>query len=273
MPRKPETESNKTAKKKAETTAAKQDLESKPKTENDLSDLPEQDSSKPTAGGRKDIGAIIGGGIFGLFVALLISAFQIAGVIDMGLAHTLIFLAWILAVVGIAISEQLLRASRQRKIIVVTLSALILGFILLLIDFWMVNKKAELDKKAEQEKQVAQTQQPLQPVQTPDFPVEKFSFAVESIPSPHEEYPFGLLLTIQSTTKIEPVHFQVICSGKIGKATAGIGFGAYFNTSTHTKDNIHEFRWESPALTPQKPVQVRIFSAQKIQVLKVIRGD
>jgi hypothetical protein len=101
---------------------------------------------------KKEIAGFLGSGISALVITFIVSAFQIAGVIDMEIAHLLIFFAWLLVVIGVFVSETLLEASGRRTLTTVFSAAIVAGVILYGIDLWMVSKKANLDKKASQER-------------------------------------------------------------------------------------------------------------------------
>lgn len=81
----------------------------------------------------------------GLVLALTIGAFQIAGIISMGLAHPLITLAWLVAV--IAVWGWLSSKTQKHVGKTVLLTALILGIIFIITDFWMVRLKAEQEHR------------------------------------------------------------------------------------------------------------------------------
>ncbi|HEY0172861.1 MAG TPA: hypothetical protein VGB98_17705 [Pyrinomonadaceae bacterium] len=103
------------------------------------------------------------------------------------------------------------------------------------------------------------------PIQQPEFPIERITIAPEAIPSPREDLPFGLRVTIQSTVPVSPVHFLVECSGPIGHGSDGpVGGGVMTEHFWGWEGNKYEFKYESPALTPQRPAQVLLFSAKKI---------
>jgi len=98
---------------------------------------------------RKEIAALIAGAatVGGLIFGLITSALQIAGVIDLAVAHSLIFVTWIVAVVGVAVLlflwERLSGVNLLVRIVVLAVTAILTGLGLLLIDTWMVNKRAE----------------------------------------------------------------------------------------------------------------------------------
>ena len=98
---------------------------------------------------RKKVRLFLGSAIVALFITLVTSALQIAGVIEMGVAHILLFIAWLVVVVGFFVSEQLSRATRKRTFSVVSITAIIAGIALYSFGSWMVKTKAEAEKKAE----------------------------------------------------------------------------------------------------------------------------
>lgn len=76
---------------------------------------------------------------FTAVVGLVIGAYQIAGVISIGLAHVLMVLAWAVAVFSVWL--WLLSRPRKQGAKIVLLAALALGGALLIADRWMVWKK------------------------------------------------------------------------------------------------------------------------------------
>ncbi|HEX9929081.1 MAG TPA: SIR2 family protein [Pyrinomonadaceae bacterium] len=101
---------------------------------------------------KKEIAGIVGGAatVIGLAGGYITSAIQSAGVIDMALAHWLIFCAWIVVILGTAaflfLYERLNSLSKVFRFMTLLVVVLISGFGLLLIDSWMVYKKAEAEK-------------------------------------------------------------------------------------------------------------------------------
>jgi hypothetical protein len=129
--------------------------------------------------------------------------------------------------------------------------------------------------KVFREPEVAQipTVQP-ESTEKPDFPVEQFTLTPESIASPFKNLPFGLRITVQSTVKVQPVHFRVICSDVIGQAQAGVaGASVHMGVMESIDKNTFEFSFESPAFTPQQPIIVKLFSAKRIECKEIIRLD
>lgn len=94
---------------------------------------------------KEGVGAIIANGAVGLAAGLLVSAFQIAGVISMGLAHVLIFVAWLVLALAVWLVE-----SRKYTVKVKTTSIVAIGVMLLLLDCWMIRQKAEQERAAMQ---------------------------------------------------------------------------------------------------------------------------
>ena len=92
---------------------------------------------------KKGLGALIVSGVSAVVLALVIGALQIAGVISMGLAHLLLFFAWVIGAIGIWTSEGWLLSTTQKwRIIIGSVSIFILGILLGVCDLWMVSQKA-----------------------------------------------------------------------------------------------------------------------------------
>jgi predicted nuclease with TOPRIM domain len=108
-------------------------------------DEPQRPTESRHALFSKGVGTFLLSAGFIFILALLIGAFQIAGVVNMGLAHMLVALAYVIAV--FAVWGWLL--SRPRKHIgkTVLLTALTLGIIFFGLDFLMVWLKAEQEHK------------------------------------------------------------------------------------------------------------------------------
>jgi hypothetical protein len=84
--------------------------------------------------------ALIGSATLALVVGLVTPAFQIAGIIDMAMAHLLMALAWFVAVISICLLD-----AREYGIRFKFFSALIVSVLLGGLDIWMVRKRAERD--------------------------------------------------------------------------------------------------------------------------------
>ncbi len=112
----------------------------------------------------------------------------------------------------------------------------------------------------------------LKPI--PSLSNEKFTFIREVSPTTYRDLPFVLKITIQSTVKVQPVHFKVVCEDEIGRGQAGIiGAGVYLDIFEKTEKNTYEFGFGSPALTPQSPAIIKIFSKTKLQCNQIIALD
>lgn len=107
---------------------------------------------------RKDVRAIFEKGYFSLFITFLIGGLQIGGVVDMLVAHLLIVVAWLIAVITVITSESVAAAPRKKKIATTIVTGFIAGFLLLVVDLLMINKKVEIDMKAETDRLALQQQ-------------------------------------------------------------------------------------------------------------------
>jgi uncharacterized membrane protein len=63
--------------------------------------MAEQSSSETHSTRISQVSAVLLSAAFALILGLIIGAFQIAGVISMGVAHMLIILAWLVAVIAV----------------------------------------------------------------------------------------------------------------------------------------------------------------------------
>jgi len=101
----------------------------------------------------------------------------------------------------------------------------------------------------------------------PAFPVAHVSVvANQSIPSVYEEFPIATRIVLQTTQTIVPAKFGMKCSGPIGHATAHI-VGASTQTGSAgdpNGSNIFVFTIESPPFTPDRLLEVKIYSATKL---------
>jgi hypothetical protein len=92
---------------------------------------------------RKEISvgaALIGSAALALVVGLATTALQIAGVVNMAMAHLLMAFAWLVAVGSICLIESHEYTVKFRIISVVVVSIILGG-----LDFWMVSERAKLD--------------------------------------------------------------------------------------------------------------------------------
>lgn len=101
----------------------------------------------------KGIGTFLLSAGFTIVVGLVIGALQIAGVTSMSLAHLLIALAWVIAV--FAIWLWLLSRPRKHTMKVVIITTLILGVVFFGVDRFMVWKKAEQEREAQEQQHTA----------------------------------------------------------------------------------------------------------------------
>lgn len=93
-------------------------------------------------------------------------------------------------------------------------------------------------------------------------------------PSIREGLPHGFRIVLQTTVAISPVEVLVQCSGPIEEATnivigasTKLGSGA----APRGKD-FYVFRIDAPPFTPQNPIQIDIFSKEKV-TCRVTRVD
>lgn len=87
------------------------------------------------------VGAVLLSAASVFVIGLILAAFQIAGVMSMGLAHMLLALAWLIAV--IALWGWLSSRTQKHSGKIVPLAAFMLGAVFLVTDFVMVRLKAE----------------------------------------------------------------------------------------------------------------------------------
>lgn len=108
-------------------------------------------------------------------------------------------------------------------------------------------------------------------LQEPHPPIKKLAFVSEEISSPSEKQPYGLRVTIQTNTPINPVHLKVECDGRISEAHVSFAgpTSVMFNKMTTISNDIFEFSFAMPPFTPQTPLIVTLFSRTRIQVQKV----
>lgn len=133
---------------------------------------------------------------FGLVVGLVIGAFQIAGVISMGLAHMLIILAWVIA--AVAIWAWLLSSTRKHKTKTGFAMVLAMGIVLFAADRWMVSKRAELDRAAAQSQTISTPTPAVTP--SPSFP--PVAVSPTEIPLSGPFNPFGKTVKVKGEIKI-----------------------------------------------------------------------
>ena len=96
---------------------------------------------------RKDIKVAIGSPIVALFLTLLSQAMGLYGLIDMGLARMFMGFAWLVAVVGVCVSDYLRDESWKHILAVALLVGVIFGGVLFCLDHFAVVKKAHDDAR------------------------------------------------------------------------------------------------------------------------------
>jgi hypothetical protein len=103
---------------------------------------------------KEVIGGIVGSGAFALFIGLVVSALQVAGVISLFMANILIVAAWAVFVIAICVSRRFRSVFPKHTNAAGLAAILLIGIVLLVFDRWMVKKRAE------QEGQVALSSTP-----------------------------------------------------------------------------------------------------------------
>lgn len=84
---------------------------------------------------------------------MVIAAVQVAGIINMKIAHILLFLAWFIGSVGILTSEAwLLSTTWSRRWLIGAASVLALAVLVCSIDWWIVNQKTREATQVSNEK-------------------------------------------------------------------------------------------------------------------------
>jgi hypothetical protein len=88
---------------------------------------------------------VIGSAVLSLVITLITAALSAAGVINMALAHVLLFLAWLVAMIGIVTSEIVCRCSKKRFWAIAVISAVVLSGGFFYLDRWTVKAKEQQD--------------------------------------------------------------------------------------------------------------------------------
>lgn len=109
---------------------------------------------------------------------------------------------------------------------------------------------------------------------TPQEPhplIKKLAFVSEEVSSPSEKQPYGLRVTIQTNTPINPVHLKVECDGRISEGHVKFArlISVMSGKMTTIRNDIFEFSFTMPPFTPQTPLVVTLFSRTRIQVQKI----
>lgn len=82
-----------------------------------------------------DINVFLGGAILALFLTLITSALQIAGVISVNIARLLLFTAWLVAVIGVCGSME--NAPARHLALAATVTGIPLGLSLIVLERWI----------------------------------------------------------------------------------------------------------------------------------------
>jgi hypothetical protein len=113
----------------------------------------------------------------------------------------------------------------------------------------------------------------IQPLPPPT--VEHTRFTYRRAASTDPEYPFGLQIIISSDVKIDPVGFAIECTGEVGKVSFFVtGQGAYMMTyagPAPNNPNVAIVKFAFPALQPETPLVVTIFSKTDIRVKQLAK--
>jgi hypothetical protein len=115
------------------------------------------------------------------------------------------------------------------------------------------------------------------PQDEPPKPIQKLSVSVEEISSQREEFPYGLAVILHTTVSISPVHIAILCSGPISDARVmfspppgAAAFGSSMSGKVTRIDGaVFDFSFDGPPFTPRGPLEIKLFSAQKIRLLDV----
>jgi hypothetical protein len=99
----------------------------------------------------------------------------------------------------------------------------------------------------------------------------KLSFVTETIPSSKQDFPYALKVVVQTNMPIAPTHIRVIANGEIGHGDFGFdGPAMITNIRYGHQENIFELFFESPPVTPQRPLIVFLWSKTKINVDNIV---
>ena len=103
--------------------------------------------------------------------------------------------------------------------------------------------------------------------------IKKVSWVSEATPSSDEHFPYGLKITIQTSVPISPVDLVVECTGDIGRITSWYLGEPGMLMATMVRAGVHgrtcELGFDSPAVTPQKPLVIILISTEKIAVKNI----
>lgn len=103
-------------------------------------------------------------------------------------------------------------------------------------------------------------------------PAEKITYTEQRIASPRSQLPNGLSVTLQTNIQISPTHLRIEFSAPIGEAHVRFAgpVSVMMGMIEKVEGNTFDFFIQSPPFAPQNPLEVELFSATPISVLKVI---
>ena len=117
-----------------------------------------------------------------------------------------------------------------------------------------------------------------QPIITPQVrppQLEGLRFTEKQISSPHVGAPYGLSVTIQTDTTMQPTRLRVECDGVISRGNFSFSGGSVTMMRTsgvlQNQPNVFELSFEFPPFTPERPIIVTLFSARTIHARRVER--
>jgi hypothetical protein len=103
-----------------------------------------------------------------------------------------------------------------------------------------------------------------------------FRWTVKDVPSTKPDLAFEKLITVTASTLFTPVSIGVMCDSDIEAIDSQFaGNGVYMNQKGGTDDNNKEVgfvSFDSPAMTPERPLYIWIWSKMPLKVLDIKRA-
>jgi hypothetical protein len=108
----------------------------------------------------------------------------------------------------------------------------------------------------------------------PPLPIETLMFTQRQVSSDRSDYPYAVEVVVQTTTPIQPVSLMFACSSEVEELQPrlAVSFSVAIGYVTGHKE-LALLKFDSPGITPDKPLVVVLKSKQDNKVLAVRRFE
>jgi hypothetical protein len=233
-----------------------------------------------------------------LFFALLAQGLSLYGIIDMALARSFMATAWLIAVVGVRVSEYVCYRSRKHVIATTLLVAVVGGGSLIWLDGYAARRKTKMDARAQPpllrapgpQIPIVKTPSPREMDSTMTGPCSNIQIraknqaSINCTPPPlklhwttsplaaSDSFQYRQAVIVTGNVALKPVSLIVVCNQEI-KEVSPIGYMIRPDFGVSQQSNkIGLVYYENPPLAPGVGLTIMISAANPFSVLDVRRA-